>query len=112
MFTHSCTIFFSVSPDIVTDDSSTDVAVQEGEDTLLTCKTTGNVRKSKYFIVLIQQLYELIKISRIQPTPRVTWKREDGDAILIKKPGSREIQRGKQKRKSQKLFFFIALMLV
>lgn len=27
----------------------------------------------------------------------MTWKREDGDSILMRKPGSREMQRGKPK---------------
>uniref|UniRef100_A0A1B0CYR0 Ig-like domain-containing protein n=1 Tax=Phlebotomus papatasi TaxID=29031 RepID=A0A1B0CYR0_PHLPP len=54
-------------PDIINEESSADIAVQEGEDASLTCRATGN------------------------PIPRVTWRREDGDVILIRKPGSREI---------------------
>ncbi|KAG4069649.1 hypothetical protein HA402_014672 [Bradysia odoriphaga] len=58
-----------VPPDILSDDSSTDVAVQEGDDALLTCRATGN------------------------PPPRVIWRREDGQPILMRRPGIREMQR-------------------
>ena len=47
-----------------------DMAVQEGEDAALTCRATGN------------------------PTPRVTWKKEDGDTILIRKQGNRDLLKG------------------
>lgn len=56
-----------VPPDILNEDSSSDLAVPEGEDVTLTCKTTGN------------------------PKPRVIWKREDGELLLIKRAGSREL---------------------
>lgn len=63
------TIFFSlnifiVPPDIINEDSSTDIAVQEGEDATLTCRATGH------------------------PPPRVVWRREDGEPILMRKPGT------------------------
>ncbi|EDV95012.1 lachesin [Drosophila grimshawi] len=58
-----------VPPDIINEDSSADLAVQEGEDATLTCKATGN------------------------PQPRVIWRREDGEMILIRKPGSRELMK-------------------
>ncbi|XP_022211531.1 lachesin [Drosophila obscura] len=58
-----------VPPDIINEDSSADMAVQEGEDATLTCKATGN------------------------PLPRVIWRREDGEMILIRKPGSRELMK-------------------
>ncbi|XP_061387169.1 lachesin [Musca vetustissima] len=58
-----------VPPDIINEESSSDLAVQEGEDATLVCKATGN------------------------PTPRVTWRREDGEMILLRKPGSRELMR-------------------
>lgn len=61
----------TVPPDIINEESSSDLAVQEGEDATLVCKATGN------------------------PTPRVTWRREDGEMILLRKPGSRELMRGK-----------------
>uniref|UniRef100_A0A336MSZ1 CSON006129 protein n=1 Tax=Culicoides sonorensis TaxID=179676 RepID=A0A336MSZ1_CULSO len=56
-----------VPPNIVDEESSADIAVQEGEDAILTCRATGH------------------------PPPRVTWKREDGDFMLLRKPGSREL---------------------
>ncbi|XP_055851916.1 lachesin isoform X2 [Episyrphus balteatus] len=56
-----------VPPDILNEDSSSDLAVSEGEDVILTCKTTGN------------------------PPPRVIWKKEDGEPLIIKRTGSREL---------------------
>ncbi|XP_034484471.1 lachesin [Drosophila innubila] len=56
-----------VPPDIINEESSADLAVQEGEDATLTCKATGN------------------------PQPRVIWRREDGEMILIRKSNSREL---------------------
>lgn len=53
----------SVPPDIINEESSTDIAVQEGEDATLVCKATGH------------------------PPPRVVWRREDGENILMKKSG-------------------------
>lgn len=61
---------FLVPPDIINEESSADLAVQESEDATLTCRATGN------------------------PTPRVTWRREDGDMIYIRKPGNRELTKG------------------
>lgn len=60
----------AVPPDIINEDSSVDMAVQEGEDAALTCRATGN------------------------PTPRVIWKKEDGDSILIRKGGNRDLLKG------------------
>lgn len=57
-------------PNIVDEESSADIAVQEGEDAILMCRATGH------------------------PPPRVTWKREDGDFMLLRKPGSRELIKG------------------
>lgn len=57
-------------PDIINEESSTDIAVQEQEDTVLTCRATGN------------------------PTPRVTWRREDGENIILRRPGTREVVKG------------------
>ncbi|KAH8362989.1 hypothetical protein KR084_004149 [Drosophila pseudotakahashii] len=58
-----------VPPDIINEESSADLAVQEGEDATLTCKATGN------------------------PQPRVIWRREDGEMILIRKASSRELMK-------------------
>lgn len=65
---------FSVPPDIINEESSTDISVQEGEDATLVCKATGH------------------------PTPRVIWRREDGEHILMKKSGvsGKELMKCKQ----------------
>ncbi|KAG8231063.1 hypothetical protein J437_LFUL010688, partial [Ladona fulva] len=43
------------------DDTSADLSVQEGDNATLSCKATGH------------------------PLPRITWKREDGEAILMRR---------------------------
>lgn len=68
-------IFLSaVPPDIVSDDTSGDVSVQELENATLTCKATGH------------------------PSPKITWRREDHEPILLKKPNSREFEKGNKPR--------------
>lgn len=64
--------FVAVPPDIVYDDTSGDLAVAEGDNATLWCKATGH------------------------PTPRITWRREDGGPIIIRK-GTREAIRGTEK---------------
>lgn len=72
-------LFYSVPPDIINEESSADIAVQEGEDASLVCRATGH------------------------PPPRVTWRREDGETISLRKQGH-----GNQfvKRKLTSMYFF------
>ena len=51
-----------VPPDIVDDRSTSDVTVNEGDNVTLTCTATG------------------------KPTPRIVWRREDGQKIVVFRP--------------------------
>uniref|UniRef100_A0A1B6DBF6 Ig-like domain-containing protein n=1 Tax=Clastoptera arizonana TaxID=38151 RepID=A0A1B6DBF6_9HEMI len=51
-----------VPPDIIDDGTSSDVTVHEGENVTLVCKATGH------------------------PEPKIVWRREDGEHIMVKKP--------------------------
>jgi neurotrimin len=53
-------LFISVSPDILNNETSSDISVVEGENATLVCKAIG------------------------RPTPRISWKREDGRPILLR----------------------------
>lgn len=61
----------AVPPDIVYDDTSGDLSVSEGENATLWCRATGH------------------------PPPRITWKREDGQPIIIRK-GTRDTITGRE----------------
>lgn len=73
-------IFFSgsilVPPDIINDDTSGDLSVSEGENATLWCRATGH------------------------PTPRIAWRREDGQAIILRR-GAREAIKGKRSRRKR-----------
>lgn len=69
-FLNKFSILNTVPPDIISDDTSGDVSVQELENATLTCKATGH------------------------PPPKITWRREDHEPILLKKPQSRDFEKG------------------
>lgn len=56
-------------PDILYDETSADLSVQENENATLVCKATGH------------------------PPPRITWRREDGEHILLRR-GPRDVIKG------------------
>ena len=53
-------LIFLVSPDISTEETSSDTIVKEGQDAILTCKATG------------------------RPMPQITWRKEDGQSFVVK----------------------------
>jgi hypothetical protein len=59
----------SVPPDITDEETSSDITVQEGENATLVCRATGH------------------------PVPRILWRREDGDSLVLRK-GLRDITKG------------------
>lgn len=69
MITTRIKINVAVPPDIKDDQTSSDITVQEGENATLTCKATGH------------------------PSPRILWRREDGESLVIRK-GPRESSKG------------------
>ncbi|OXA64657.1 Lachesin [Folsomia candida] len=56
----------NVSPTIIDEETSTDLTVREGENVTLVCKATG------------------------RPPPKVTWRREDGESIMVRR-GLRDV---------------------
>lgn len=60
---------FTVSPNIIDSETSSDVTVREGDNATLVCKATGH------------------------PPPRIIWKREDGEKISMRR-GFREVYKG------------------
>jgi len=61
----------SVPPDITDEETSSDITVQEGENATLVCHAAGH------------------------PAPRILWRREDGESLILKK-GLRNVTRGKR----------------
>jgi hypothetical protein len=61
----------SVPPDITDEETSSDITVQEGENATLVCHAAGH------------------------PAPRILWRREDGESLILKK-GHREVTKGKR----------------
>ncbi|KAF4525269.1 hypothetical protein B566_EDAN014669 [Ephemera danica] len=59
-----------VPPDISDEETSSDITVQESENATLVCRATGH------------------------PSPRILWRREDGESLVIRK-GPRDIAKGK-----------------
>ncbi|XP_023726821.1 limbic system-associated membrane protein, partial [Cryptotermes secundus] len=57
-----------VPPDITDEETSSDITVQEGENATLVCRATGH------------------------PVPRILWRREDGERLVLKK-GLRDVTR-------------------
>ncbi|XP_013183885.2 lachesin [Amyelois transitella] len=55
-----------VPPDIINDDTSADVSAQELDNVTLVCKASGH------------------------PPPKITWRREDNEPLLLKKAGGRD----------------------
>jgi hypothetical protein len=82
----------SVPPDIINEESSADIAVPEGEDATLVCVATGHPAPKVTYEENINDLLSL----KIRPSDqKVTWRREDGDFMLLRKAGSRELVKGK-----------------
>lgn len=63
--------FFPVPPDIINEETSADVSAQELDNVTLICRASGH------------------------PPPKITWRREDHEPVLLKKVGSRDFYKGK-----------------
>lgn len=61
----------SVPPDITDEETSSDITVQEGENATLVCHAAGH------------------------PAPRILWRREDGESLILRK-GLRDVTKGKR----------------
>ena len=61
----------SVPPDITDEETSSDITVQEGENATLVCHAAGH------------------------PTPRILWRREDGESLILRK-SLRDVTKGKR----------------
>ncbi|KAH9637845.1 hypothetical protein HF086_005503 [Spodoptera exigua] len=59
-----------VPPDIINEETSADVSAQEMDNVTLICRASGH------------------------PPPKITWRREDHEPMLLKKVGSRDFYKG------------------
>ena len=57
--------YLPVPPDFITDDTSSDVTVTEGQDITLSCSATGH------------------------PKPRISWKKEDSQPFVVREGNSK-----------------------
>lgn len=78
MVNYSCS---TVPPDIINEETSADVAAQEMDNVTLLCRASGH------------------------PPPKITWRREDHEPMLMKKVGSRDFYKGEKTVKVKRIQF-------